>query len=104
MPCSSDRATSSHPISTGSTRSSRQGATDSRGSGRGAGSVGFPRLTVPAVAIDDWTAGLVEAEGVLLLPGSQFGFGGNHFRLGFGRTDLPVALERLERHAERTLR
>ena len=69
-----------------------------------AGSVAFPRLTVPGVAIDDWAAGLVEAEGVLLLPGSQFGYGGNHFRLGFGRTDLPVALERLETYAGRTLR
>ena len=69
-----------------------------------AGSVGFPRLTVPGIAIDDWAAGLVEAEGVLLLPGSQFGYGGNHFRLGFGRTDLPAALERLETHAARTLR
>jgi aspartate/methionine/tyrosine aminotransferase len=69
-----------------------------------AGSIGFPRLTVPGVAIDDWAAGLVEAEGVLLLPGSQFGYGGNHFRLGFGRSDLPVALERLETHAARTLR
>jgi aspartate/methionine/tyrosine aminotransferase len=69
-----------------------------------AGSVGFPRLTVPGVSIDDWASGLVEAEGVLLLPGSQFGYGGNHFRLGFGRTDLPVALDRLERHARRTLR
>ena len=69
-----------------------------------AGSIGFPRLTVPGVAIDDWAAELVEAEGVLLLPGSQFGFPGNHFRLGFGRTDLPVALERLEAFAGRTLR
>ena len=69
-----------------------------------AGSVGFPRLTVPGIGIDEWATGLVEAEGVLLLPGSQFGYGGNHFRLGFGRTDLPEALERLEAHAERTLR
>ncbi len=69
-----------------------------------AGSVGFPRLTVPGITIDDWATDLVEAEGVLLLPGSQFGFGGNHFRLGFGRTDLPVALDRLEAHAVRTLR
>jgi aspartate/methionine/tyrosine aminotransferase len=69
-----------------------------------AGSVGFPRLTVPGVSIDEWAADLVEAEGVLLLPGSQFGHGGNHFRLGFGRTDLPIALERLEGHARRTLR
>ena len=69
-----------------------------------AGPVGFPRLTVPGVSIDDWAAGLVEAEGVLLLPGSQFGFGGNHFRVGFGRTDLPVAVERLEAYAAATLR
>ena len=68
------------------------------------GSIGFPRLTVPGVSIDDWAAGLVETEGVLLLPASQFGYGGNHFRLGFGRTDLPVALDRLERYAEATLR
>jgi aspartate/methionine/tyrosine aminotransferase len=69
-----------------------------------AGSVGFPRLTVPGIGIDDWAAGLVEAEGVLLLPGTQFGYGGNHFRLGFGRTDLPEALQRLESYASRTLR
>jgi aspartate/methionine/tyrosine aminotransferase len=68
------------------------------------GSIGFPRLTVPGVTIDEWAAGLVEAKGVLLLPGSQFGFGGNHFRLGFGREDLAIALERMQRHAEQTLR
>ena len=69
-----------------------------------AGSIGFPRLTVPGIWIDEWAAGLVEATGVLLLPGSQFFFPGNHFRLGFGRTDLPEALDRLEGYAERTLR
>jgi aspartate/methionine/tyrosine aminotransferase len=68
------------------------------------GSIGFPRLTVPGVRIDDWAAGLVEATGVLLLPGSVFGHPGNHFRLGFGRTDLPEALARLEAHAADTLR
>jgi aspartate/methionine/tyrosine aminotransferase len=59
-----------------------------------AGSVAFPRLTAPGTSIDDFAAQLVEAEGVLLLPGSRFGHPGNHFRVGFGRTDLPVALER----------
>ena len=52
------------------------------------GSIGFPRLTVPGVRIDDWAAELVEAEGVLLLPASQFGHPGNHFRLGL-RPDRP---------------
>ena len=69
-----------------------------------AGSIGFPRLTVPGVRIDDWAAALVEAEGVLLLPGSKFDHPGNHFRIGFGRTDLPEALGRLEAYAQRTLR
>jgi aspartate/methionine/tyrosine aminotransferase len=69
-----------------------------------AGSIGYPRLTVPSVRIDDWAAELVQAEGVLLVPGSQFGQAGNHFRIGFGRTDLPEALGRLEAFAGRTLR
>lgn len=66
------------------------------------GSIGFPRL-VADVGIDRFAADLLEAEGVLLAPGSIFGHPGNHFRLGFGRTDLPVALPKLERFAERTL-
>jgi aspartate/methionine/tyrosine aminotransferase len=66
-----------------------------------AGSVGFPRLTIPGTSIDGFAADLVEAEGVLLLPGSRFGYPGEHFRLGFGRTDLPVALERLEVFVDR---
>ena len=69
-----------------------------------AGSIGFPRLTVPGVRIDDWAAELVQAEGVLLVPGSQFGHPGNHFRVGFGRTNLPEALGRLEAFATRSLR
>jgi aspartate/methionine/tyrosine aminotransferase len=68
------------------------------------GSIGFPRLTVPGVWVDDWAAQLVEAEGVLLLPGSRFDVPGNHFRIGFGRVDLPEALAGLESFAERTLR
>jgi aspartate/methionine/tyrosine aminotransferase len=69
-----------------------------------AGSIGFARLTVPGVRIDDWAAELVQVEGVLLAPGSVFEYPGNHFRVGFGRTDLPEALGRLEAFAERTLR
>jgi aspartate/methionine/tyrosine aminotransferase len=60
------------------------------------GSIGFPRL-LDDEPIDAFAARLVEAEGVLLLPGSQFGFAGNHFRIGFGREDLPQALAGFER-------
>jgi len=65
------------------------------------GSIAFPRL-LDAEPIDAFAARLVEAEGVLLLPGSQFGFEGNHFRIGFGREDLPEALAGLERFLETT--
>jgi aspartate/methionine/tyrosine aminotransferase len=62
-----------------------------------AGSVAFPRLrTDEPGAIDRFCADLVESEGVLLLPGSRFGHEGNHFRIGYGRADMPLALERLE--------
>jgi aspartate/methionine/tyrosine aminotransferase len=59
-----------------------------------AGSVGFPEYL--GGDIDDFCARLVEKEGVLLLPASQFNTAGNHFRLGFGRRDMPEALSKLE--------
>ncbi len=64
-----------------------------------AGSVAFPKL-VASAPIERFAAELVEREGVLLLPGKVFGHSGNHFRLGFGRRDLPLALEGLERLAK----
>lgn len=67
------------------------------------GSVGFPRLRAD-LEVDAFVADLVESEGVLLMPGSTFGHPGNHFRIGFGRTDLDAALAGLDRHLERLAR
>jgi aspartate/methionine/tyrosine aminotransferase len=39
---------------------------------------------------------LVETAGVLLLPGPVYDDSGNHFRIGFGRKNLPEAIGRLE--------
>lgn len=64
------------------------------------GSTAFPRLRFDLPA-DRFVADLVEATGVLLLPGSVFGHRGNHVRVGYGRTDLPVALERLHGYLTR---
>ncbi len=65
------------------------------------GSIAFPRL-LGARSIERLAADLVEADGVLLLPGSVFGHAGNHFRIGFGRQDLPEALARFEAFLDRT--
>jgi aspartate/methionine/tyrosine aminotransferase len=43
---------------------------------------------------------LVKGAGVLLLPGSVYDHPGNHFRIGFGRKNMPQALERLETYLE----
>jgi aspartate/methionine/tyrosine aminotransferase len=67
------------------------------------GTIGFPRLASD-VPIDRFAEDLVRDTGVLLMPGSVFGDGDNHFRIGFGRTNLPQALERFETYAARTLR
>jgi len=72
----------------------------SRGGGRfrwvrpRAGSVCFPEYL--GGNVDEFSARLVEREGVLLLPASQFGYSGNHFRLGYGRQDMGVALEKMD--------
>ena len=58
-----------------------------------AGSVAFPRLLRGNAS--DVSNRLAEHENVLLLPGSVFGADPAHFRLGLGRRDLPVAIERL---------
>jgi aspartate/methionine/tyrosine aminotransferase len=67
------------------------------------GSIGFPRLAAD-VPIDRFAQELVEQAGVLLLPGTLFADSANHFRIGFGRTNMPAALERLDEFAARRLR
>ena len=61
-----------------------------------AGTIAFPGLDERFPA-DAFAADLVQAEGVLVLPGSVYDYPGNHFRLGLGRRNLPEALERLGR-------
>ena len=62
-------------------------------------SVCFPKLLNGSV--ETFAADLVNEEGVLIAPGSLFGHGGNHFRLGYGRRDMPRALERLDAFVSR---
>jgi aspartate/methionine/tyrosine aminotransferase len=59
-----------------------------------AGAIAFPKLLQGDV--EEFCDSLVRQAGVLLLPGSVYGDDGNHFRLGFGRRNVPQAVERLE--------
>jgi aspartate/methionine/tyrosine aminotransferase len=59
-----------------------------------AGPIAFPRLKRGAV--ETFCHDLVMRHGVLLLPGSVFDDTENHFRIGFGRENMPAALARLE--------
>jgi aspartate/methionine/tyrosine aminotransferase len=61
-----------------------------------AGSIGFPRY-LGEEGIDAFNERLVREQGVLLLPGQVYDYGGGRFRLGFGRANLPEAVARLDR-------
>jgi aspartate/methionine/tyrosine aminotransferase len=64
-----------------------------------AGSIGFPKLLGEDVEV--FCDSLVRTAGVLLLPGSVYDDPGNHFRIGFGRKNLPEAIGRLEDYLQR---
>jgi aspartate/methionine/tyrosine aminotransferase len=64
-----------------------------------AGSTAFPKLLLP-LSVNEFTEDLIDREGVMLLPGSVYDFPGNYFRIGFGRKDMPEALNRLERYVK----
>ena len=57
-----------------------------------AGTMGFPRLKVGAV--DEFANKLREQTGVLVLPGSVYAHSGNRFRVGLGRRNFPLVLDR----------
>jgi aspartate/methionine/tyrosine aminotransferase len=58
------------------------------------GPIAFPELRHGAV--DAFCTELVERAGVLLLPGTLYEAGSRSFRVGFGRRNVPEALQRLD--------
>jgi aspartate/methionine/tyrosine aminotransferase len=59
-----------------------------------AGPIAFPRLLTGD--IENFCDGLVKTTGLLLLPGTLYDHPGNHFRLGYARSNLPEALARFD--------
>jgi aspartate/methionine/tyrosine aminotransferase len=60
-----------------------------------AGPIAFPRLLGEETA-DVFCGRALREAGVLLLPSSLYQFGDRHFRIGFGRANMPEALARLD--------
>lgn len=65
-----------------------------------AGSTGFVQLNIIGPAID-WSDTLVKATDIMTVPGEMFGYPGKYIRIGFGREDFRVALERLSEYCSR---
>jgi aspartate/methionine/tyrosine aminotransferase len=62
-----------------------------------AGSVAFPRLLAD-VPVREFCADVLRRRSVMIVPGDLFGWGGNHFRVGLGRVNLPEALDQVEEY------
>ncbi|GAP08217.1 MAG TPA: aminotransferase class V-fold PLP-dependent enzyme [Anaerolinea thermolimosa] len=59
-----------------------------------AGSVAFPRW-LGEKPVEELAEEAVTRAGVMMVPGSMFGYGGGHFRVGLGRRNLPEVLSAL---------
>lgn len=68
-----------------------------------AGSIMFPEIKADITA-EDFCAGLIEKKGVLLLPGNLYENYPKHFRLGFGRKNMPAALNKLQEYITENFR
>ncbi len=64
-----------------------------------AGVIGFPRIKFNE-DIEKFYSDLLKKKGVLLMSSTNFDFGGKHFRIGFGRKNMPEALEKLEKYIQ----
>ena len=60
-----------------------------------AGSIAFPKI-MKNINIDDFCLDLLKSKNVLLMPSSNYDYGDKNFRIGFGRKNMPIALQKLE--------
>lgn len=68
-----------------------------------AGPIAFPSIRWDG-DVEDFCRDLVHSAGVLLLPGTQFDFDNKHFRIGFGRKNMSLSLEKLEQYIVKQLK
>ena len=66
------------------------------------GSVAFPKLLIDD-NIEQFCHDLLNTEGVLLMPGTIFDYKKPHFRIGFGRKNMPEAFSKFEEYIKRKI-
>jgi aspartate/methionine/tyrosine aminotransferase len=64
-----------------------------------AGSIAFPRILVGS-SVEDFCLDLLKEKSVLLMPSTNYDYGEHHFRIGFGRKNMPEALDKLEEYVK----
>ncbi|HEY3341641.1 MAG TPA: aminotransferase class I/II-fold pyridoxal phosphate-dependent enzyme [Anaerolineae bacterium] len=66
-----------------------------------AGSVAFAQW-LGGQPVEQWCQAILDAQGVMIVPGSLFDAEGNYFRLGLGRRNFVEALEHVREHLHNT--
>jgi aspartate/methionine/tyrosine aminotransferase len=64
-----------------------------------AGCIAFPMIKF-SENVEEFCSDLFIKKGVLLLPGTKYDFDNKHFRIGFGRKNMPRGLKLLEEYLE----
>lgn len=62
-----------------------------------AGTIGFPRFKGDISSIE-FCQKLVKETGIMLLPSTVYDYDDKHFRIGFGRENMPEALEKFDKY------
>ncbi len=65
-----------------------------------AGTIGFPKILGGTGALD-FCQKLVQTTGIMLLPAAVYDYGDTHFRIGFGRENMPEVLHTLDEYLQR---
>ena len=65
-----------------------------------AGTVGFPKLKTGA-GTPEFCQKAVREANIMILPSTVYDYGNKHFRLGFGRENMPEALEKFREYLKR---
>ncbi|MFX0076567.1 MAG: aminotransferase class I/II-fold pyridoxal phosphate-dependent enzyme [Candidatus Hermodarchaeota archaeon] len=68
-----------------------------------AGSIAFPRLLI-GESVEYFCFGLLKENSVLLMPSTNYEYGDSHFRIGFGRKNMPEALQKFEEYLNENYR